>query len=272
MSTEKKGDESALPGASLDIAKMPGHWLLARLGKRVLRPGGMETTHALLEALDITQKDNVVELAPGLGSTARLIFAKGPQSYVGLERDESAAAFTRRHLEEFKNAKVLVGTADDSGLDSESASVIVGEAMLTMNTQSQKEKIVEEALRILEPGGRYGIHELCIVPDTISQARQDEINAELSSSIHVGARPLSSTHWRELMEEAGFTVVAEGTAPMHLLRPKRLIEDEGVLGALRIAKNIALNPAARKRVMAMRRVFDQYQDHIAAIRIVGSKT
>lgn len=27
-----------LPGEGLDASKMPGHWLLARLGKRVLRP------------------------------------------------------------------------------------------------------------------------------------------------------------------------------------------------------------------------------------------
>ena len=26
-----------LPGSELDVRKMPGHWLLARLGKRVLR-------------------------------------------------------------------------------------------------------------------------------------------------------------------------------------------------------------------------------------------
>ena len=38
MTTEQR-DENELPGASLNIAKMPGHWLLGRLGKRVLRPG-----------------------------------------------------------------------------------------------------------------------------------------------------------------------------------------------------------------------------------------
>ena len=27
-------DQQTLPGAELDIAKMPGHWLLARFGKR----------------------------------------------------------------------------------------------------------------------------------------------------------------------------------------------------------------------------------------------
>ena len=30
----------SLPGAQLEAKRMPGHWLLARLGKRVLRPGG----------------------------------------------------------------------------------------------------------------------------------------------------------------------------------------------------------------------------------------
>jgi hypothetical protein len=27
-----------LPGSDLDVTKMSGHWLLARFGKRVLRP------------------------------------------------------------------------------------------------------------------------------------------------------------------------------------------------------------------------------------------
>lgn len=41
-------EELDLPGSELDVAKMPGHWLLARLGKRVLRPGGLKLTRALL--------------------------------------------------------------------------------------------------------------------------------------------------------------------------------------------------------------------------------
>ena len=32
------------PGDGLKTEKMPGHWVLARLGKRVLRPGGMVVT------------------------------------------------------------------------------------------------------------------------------------------------------------------------------------------------------------------------------------
>ena len=52
------------------LDKMPGHWVLARMGKRVLRPGGLELTRRLLAELAISPSDDVVEFAPGLGVTA----------------------------------------------------------------------------------------------------------------------------------------------------------------------------------------------------------
>ena len=68
MSTKRPSSDSSLPGAELSVRKMPGHWLLARLGKRVLRPGGLELTSRLLANLAIGPADAVVELAPGLGT------------------------------------------------------------------------------------------------------------------------------------------------------------------------------------------------------------
>ena len=44
--------------------KIPGHWLLAKMGKRVLRPGGLDLTRQLLKWLAIGQDDEVVEFAP----------------------------------------------------------------------------------------------------------------------------------------------------------------------------------------------------------------
>ena len=51
---------------------MPGHWRSAKMGKRVLRPGGLELTRAMLERLNIQPRDSVIEFAPGLGVTARM--------------------------------------------------------------------------------------------------------------------------------------------------------------------------------------------------------
>lgn len=92
---------------------MPGHWLLARMGKRVLRPGGLELTRQMLDALDIRASDDVVELAPGLGVTARAALEREPRSYVGIERDEDAAEHVRRYLSG-DSRQCLVGRAEET--------------------------------------------------------------------------------------------------------------------------------------------------------------
>ena len=260
-----------LPGNELDASKMPGHWLLARLGKRVLRPGGLEMTRAMLRNIGIRNEDDVVELAPGLGSTARSILSANPRSYTGIERDPQATAWSKRQIPQARNVSVLTGTADNTGLPSESASVVIGEAMLTMNTSEHKRRIVEEAHRLLRPGGRYGIHELCVFPDTIPAARHERVAHELSSAIHVGARPLRPKEWAALLESAGFRLIVVSTAPMNLLRPGRMVQDEGLLGALNVARNLLSDPAARKRVLEMRAAFERNHENLKAIQLVAVK-
>jgi hypothetical protein len=41
------------------------------------------------------------------------------------------------------------------------------------------------------------------------------------------------------------------TNPMHLLEPKRVIEDEGLFRTLKIGFNVATHPKAAKRILAM---------------------
>ena len=57
----------------------------------MLRPGGLELTLRMPDALDIGQEDDLVEFAPGLGVTARETLDRGPRSNTGIERNEEAA-------------------------------------------------------------------------------------------------------------------------------------------------------------------------------------
>jgi SAM-dependent methyltransferase len=254
--------------ASMD--KMPGHWLLAKMGKRVLRPGGLEMTGRLLNDLAIGPNDAVVEFAPGLGVTARLTLAHNPRTYTAIERDWAAAAEVNRYLSG-PDQQCVVGTAEATGLPDASANVVYGEAMLSMQVASAKTRIVAEAARLLCPGGRYGIHELCLVPDDLDPRIGDAVAAELSSDIHVGVRPLTVQQWRELLSAAGLKVVSEERAPMHLLEPARLVRDEGLLRAARFVWNLAWHGEARRRVLAMRRIFRKYREHLAAVALVATK-
>ena len=259
-----------MPGEELKAEKMPGHWLLARLGKRVLRPGGRQLTHRMIEALNIRPSDEVIEFAPGLGETARLTLKRKPASYTAVERDKDAAALVQKFLQG-PEQRCVVGLAENTGLPDAAATVVYGEAMLSMQTPQQKSRIVREAHRLLKPGGRYGIHELCLIPNDLDESTKLEIQNELSAVIHHGTRPLTIAEWQGLLESEGFSVQAQAQAPMHLLEPWRIIQDEGMFGALRFAFNLLCNREARRRVLAMRRVFSKYRDHLAAVMLVGQK-
>ena len=259
-----------LSGLGVQIDKMPGHWLLAQMGKRVLRPGGLELTHRMLEALNIVSTDRVIEFAPGLGVTAQLVLSKLPSSYIAVEADDAAAKRVQSYLSG-DNQRCVVGQAEQSGLPNGSATVVYCEAMLSMKTPEHKAKIVQEAKRVLAPGGRCGIHELSLVPDDLDDATRDAINRALSQAIHVGVRPLTVSEWKALLQREGLIIKAQATAPMRLLEPSQMIRNEGLAGVARIAWNVLRNPAARQRVQAMRRVFRQYDQNLAALMLVAEK-
>ena len=259
-----------MPGTGLDPAKMPGHWLLARLGKRVLRPGGRRLTDQMLTNLNITGEDRVVEFAPGLGYTTRKTLARNPQFYTAIDRDPAAAARVRKLLSG-SNARCLVADACDTGLPDRSASAVYGEAMLSMQPEAKKHRIVQEAFRVLAPGGRYGIHELLLTPDDITAERKADIKSDLSRAIKVGARPLTTGEWRTLLTGAGFEVEAVATAPMHLLRLPRMVSDEGITRTMKIMWNVLRNPAARRRVQDMRSTFKRYESSLGAVMVLARK-
>jgi len=260
-------DTPTLPLAERSDADLPGHWLLARLGKRVLRPGGLELTSRLLAAAEIEGAD-VVELGPGLGRTARDIVALHPRSYVGVD-DTAAATEAVREVVRPVQGLVVVADAAVTGLPDDSADVVVGEAMLTMQGDKAKRAIIAEAFRVLRPGGRYAIHELGLTPDSMPQETKDDIRRDLARSIKVNARPLTASEWIQLLADAGFESITVDYAPMALLNPARVLADEGCVGALRIIKNIAVRTAARQRVIGMRRTFHRYRRSLTAVAAVG---
>ena len=252
---------------------MQGHWLLARLGKRVLRPGGIGLTRRLLEAAGPTSTDRVIELGPGVGRTAEILLAARPASYKGVDPNpegrEQVAGILAAHSRQ-TDAEYVVADAAGTGLPEASADLVVGEAMLTIQSDDHKREIIAEAARILAPGGRYAIHELALRADR-SPEELEKIRRSISRMIKVGARPLTAPAWKELLREAGLEVTWTGTASMSLLEPSRIVEDEGVLGALRFWRNMRRTPGARDRVRAMRQNFRLQGELLSAVGIVARK-
>ncbi|NEG54831.1 class I SAM-dependent methyltransferase [Bifidobacterium platyrrhinorum] len=262
--------ESQLPQADRDPEHMQGHWVLAKLGKRVLRPGGEKLTKRMLAHATLAGR-RVVEFAPGLGRTTKLILNAGPAGYTGVDRDEQVVNIITP-LAASANGTCIKADAAHTGLPDESADVVVGEAMLTMQSERGKRAIIGEAHRILKPGGLYAIHEMGLAPDDLDASVKDAIRRDLAQAIKVNARPLTAAEWRTLLESEGFEVLWTGVEPMALLRVRRNLADEGVAGVLRIVRNVLTHPDLRARVMRMRRVFDAYGDALTGIAFVARRT
>lgn len=253
-----------------NFEKSQGHWILAKMGKRVLRPGGKELTLKMIQALNINSNDVVAEFAPGLGFTTTITLQKKPKSFFAIEQNEEAVNLLKKKFNS-NNVTILNGNASHTTLQNDSINKVYGEAMLTMHADHSKSEIIKEAFRILKSGGLYAIHELALTPDLIDDNVKTEIQKELALAIKVNARPLTEKEWILILENEGFTIKKIYNNSMTLLELSRIIDDEGLFRTIKIAFNVITQPKARKRIYEMRRIFRKYQNNMNAITVIAQK-
>lgn len=252
------------------IDTQQGHWLLSKMGKKVLRPGGKVLTHKLIDGLKISPADRVLEFAPGMGYTAMQVLKKNPKTYIGIELNEEAANLLRKKITG-TDRQIIIGNAAKVPLEDSCADRVYGEAMLTMQADHRKSEIIREAHRLLRKGGLYGIHELGLTPDDLDAPTKAKIQKDLSICIKVNARPLTRHEWITLLEKEGFKILKIETSPMLLLDTARIIDDEGFFRSLKIGFNILRQPKARRRINEMRCVFNRYKPQMNAVAIIAEK-
>ncbi|NJK53052.1 MAG: class I SAM-dependent methyltransferase [Leptolyngbyaceae cyanobacterium SU_3_3] len=246
----------------LNFETAPGHQLLAAAGKKVLRPGGRIATEQLFQWANFQPGETVLELASSFGDSAIALAQRYNLRVVGIEKNSDSIARARANVAAAGLSDRIQMIEDDIfHLDrlSEQFDYVLAEAILTMQSPSGKAKILASIHDRLKPGGKFLSHELA------AQNREAEIHRALAEVIRVNATPLSETNWIAACETAGLTVQHHHTSAMNLLNPQQMLRDEGAIGTARIFWNVLTQPPLRKRVLAMRRVFQKYQQDLGYI-------
>ncbi len=255
--------------AKLDLKNAPGHQVLATAGKKALRPGGFGATDQLLRFANFQPGETVLELAASFGDTAVRLAKQYGVRVTGIEKNPDSVSRAQANVAAAgltQQVQIIQGDIFHLEQISEQFDYVLAEAILTMQADAGKAKILRGIYDRLKLGGRFLSHEL-----RVEGANTDTICRELSATIRVNAAPLSKDGWIKVVEQAGFVVENYNIGPMTLLNPSRIAQEEGIPTLLTIAWNVLARPTIRERILSMRETFMRYHSDLGYIVLVARK-
>jgi len=253
---------------ALNLQTAPGHQVLAKAGKKLLRPGGRVATEQLFASANFQPEDTVLELAASFGHSAIALAKQHQVKVTGIEKNVESVAKAQANIAAARvKDQVNVIKGDIFFLDRVPGEFdfVLAEAILTMQSPYAKAKILAGVRNRLRPGGKFLSHELLV------RNRKNEICQALSSVIRVSANPLNEIEWVQACEVAGLQVQFHRMGAMGLLNPQQILHDEGCLGTMKIAWNLLTRPQLRARILKMQQVFQEYQDDLGYIVLCAQR-
>jgi len=235
-------------------SKLSAYKCMEFLGCQFLHPGGRSATERLLEKLNISSDDKILEIGCGTGNTARFIQSLTSASIVGIDIDDEmiakAKAVTSKNL---KEPEFVAGSGDDIPFDDNSFDVLISEGTTFF---MDAKKALNEYNRVLKPNGRLGLVE-------ISYFKMPPVELEnLTAGVTrcYGMKPLLFNEWEEQISQAGFIIknVDRNDMPMCM---GSMVDSEGLWNTLKIMVNMMIKPITAKRMMSIMKHYNSYQDY-----------
>ncbi|MCI2774833.1 class I SAM-dependent methyltransferase [Staphylococcus petrasii] len=240
--------------------KLAGHTFLATLGKKRLRPGGKVATDWLIKKGHFSKEKKVLEVACNMCTTS-IELAKTYHCHIeGVDLNNKALEQGRKNVAKHHLEKYIHLTQANAAklpFENNSFDIILNEAMLTMLPIAMKEKVLQEYYRVLKPNGILLTHDIAIV----NRPLKEQVITELSDAINVKVTPLTTEHWYQLYQSAGFSTIESHTGTLSLMSPPGMIRDEGFVGTLKIIKN-ALKSANRPMFFRMFKTMRKHKNNM----------
>lgn len=245
-----------------------GHHFLARLGKTHLRPGGKLAVDWLLSNGDFHQDKIVLDVSCNMATTAIQIAKQFGCKVIAIVLDEESAKKTSQNIKEHNLEQLITVTQaqiDKLPFTENSIDIIINESLLTLLPSETKEKVIYEYRRVLKPNGFLLTHDVML-----NTTETEQIIAELRETIHISIEPLTKEHWKEKFIQGGFRNVETFSGDITLLSPTGLLNDEGLMGAIKIIRN-ALKANNRETFKKMFRTFNHPDKKLGFIAVCSQK-
>lgn len=263
-------------------AKLPGHLFLASLGKTVLRPGGRRGTQKIIDHLQPDPHSYILEVAGNMGTTAIHLAKTYGCRIVCVDLHKDSLEKARKNVEQAGLEHLItLQTADARKLpfEDETFDGVINEAMLTMLSDKDKIKALNEYYRVLKKGGKLGTHDLLIKQQPTEEMLQmvkkimdvplpdnPTVVKLLHYALNLIVTPLDWKKWEEIYAQTPFSKIQLKEGEMTLLTLDGLLYDEGWDKTIEILQNAAKSEEAKERLSFMIKLFNQTETfgHITA--------
>ena len=149
---------------------------------------------------DLHEGETVLDLGSGAGAdvllSARRVAPTG--CAIGLDMTDEMLALARANADAagVENVEFVKGYLEDLPLADESVDVVISNCVI--NLSGDKGRVIQEAARVLRPGGRFAVSDVIADPDMDEATR-----ADMTAWTGCIAGALTDTEFRTLLTDAG---------------------------------------------------------------------
>ncbi len=246
-----------------DLHAMPPYTVLALVGKKVIRPGGRQSTEEIFRLADLRPGQRVLEVGCGVGTTAIEMVQRFDCQVTAIDIDNVMLQRARANVRAAGlDMKVTIQEADVERLpfDDQTFDRVIIEAVLSFVDQPHA---IQQVLRVCRDGGRVVDHEFKWLHEPPADIRH-RFETEVCPRAHWG-------DWEEIYRCAGLQDVEAVSGVSKLLTPPGLIRDEGIVRTFAIVGRLISHRQYRRRIVRLMRFMRTAYPYLRWTVVGGTK-
>ena len=210
--------------------------------------GGMRVTNELVELCKIKKDSKILEIGCGVGLTSAYLAKKFGCTVTGIDISEGMIGNAKKTAERegvADKTKFMVGDAQKLPFRDNAFDVVIAESVMAFIPE--RNKAMNEFVRVIRPGGYVGITE-------VAWTKEPPPEMKKKMADFAGSKMLAPGGWKKLFIDAGLDVVAAKTYKLRIkeeaweeIRRWSLVEYLKV--QYRVWKGIFTKPSYRRFIM-----------------------
>lgn len=239
------------------------------VGLKILHPGGKKATKQYINLLNPTSDMKILDIACGKGRTSVYVAKKFGCKVVGIDIREDSIEEAKKyavknridHLVSFQVADAEKLPFGDNEFD-----MTMSQAMLIL--VDNKNKVVDEAVRVLKPGGTSAWLELSWKKDPTNEFLRDATDGICAMCI---SNVITFDQWEKILNVDDIRQVQVLKFDMSFRGLIGMLKDEGIINGIKVMYRYMLYPKIRNRMKKLDNFFRSYPEYIGYGIYIGSK-